>query len=121
MRVCPIAGCAWQFEPYDTECLEHRRPLVKAYEGGYLYYACSYGYSGCEPIGTYVSLRPFDAECAAEKAAKEEMEWLDEEDGAEVLAYGETTHRAKDLFTAVKLRGHRKALLDGQTVFLSRF
>ena len=95
---------------------------MKAYEGGYIYYAASYGYSYNDPIATFVSLVPGKAERAAEKAAEEEWESCQENDEElDIVVYGECgTYPAGDLFTARELLEHRHALLRGETVCLDR-
>ena len=98
-----------------------------------IYYAASYGPRYGDPIATYVSLKPGLAEDAAERAAEWERQELpsyceDETcDGTcsfcdpDVCVWGECgTYRARDLFTLAELREHRRALLRGDVVCLSR-
>lgn len=125
MTVCNIVGCACQGTG------ETHHPL-KAYEGGYRYFAASYGPRFGDPQGTYVALIVGRAEDAAERAAEWERNELPSycEDEAckgdcafcdpDVTTWGESTYSAKDLFTAAELKKHRRDLLAGKVVCLSR-
>jgi hypothetical protein len=116
---CSIVGCRCEGKRDD-----HR--TLKAYEGGFVYYAASYWQRYCEPSGVYVSLVPGKAETAAVAGMEEE-----ERDQAEccgncgcdrpdLCTGGEFTYKARDLFSARELMENRHALLSGEVVYLSR-
>lgn len=135
MRLCNVVGCPCEGTNSDRAIGfgTSRGPNhyeVKAYENGFRYYAASYGPRYGDPIGTYVSLRPNRAAIAADSAAAiERREIIDacEDDACDgscaegIICYGpDAVFRAKDLFSPAELREHRRALLRGEVVCLSR-
>lgn len=125
MITCSRVGCRCEGTRDD-----HRQ--LKAYEGGFIYYAASYWHRFNEPSGVYVSLVPGKAESAAEKGAKDEEEecrsLCDNEEcegtcelcEVDVCTGGEFTYKVRDLFSPAELKEHRRELLRGEVVYLPR-
>ena len=109
---------------------------MKAHEGGFTWYAASYGSRWSEPLGTFVSLVPCQVNQAADDAAEQhqqDMRELDEEgrhpegschlhgcDICDIQVWAGTHYRTEDLFSPAELRKHRRALLRGEMVHLTR-
>lgn len=135
MKTCSIVGCTCEGTNDARKTAQFRSPNphrpMKAYENGFTYYAASYSQRYGEPSGSYVSLVPGRAKAAAEASAEFERQdltnYCDDENCAgcslcqpDIIAGPEFTYQVKDLFSPAKLREHRRALLRGEVVYLSR-
>ena len=111
MYLCHITGC-------KCSGLNHKQ--VKAYEGGYTYYAAWYGQRYGDG-SVCISLVPGQAERIAEESAAFDAEEMgDYCDTPAIISGNEFTHSAKDLFTAAELREHRHDLLAGKVIILHK-
>ena len=131
MLTCRIVGCDCAGENAWVASGTHWPQ--KAYKGGYIYYAASYGERYGDPMGTWVSLVPGKAE---EMADKDADEWREEmplscDSGKkdcqcplcepDIVVWGESSYAAKDLFTGRELMECRRDLLRGEAVYLPRY